>query len=222
MTGSRTIHAAANSIISLLLIYIHTCTHCTLFAYSYVKKQWIIFWGVFLVSWGVGREIWFDSGLKVHASDSWTPGRQKHRPSRAYARVWRQLSETWTREKSLHLMPGGSLKKLRKQVLEVSSPFPAERKLVEACSGASLMETRRTGLRVKRQGCDWRGVTDIWLLDDPYKEPNLILQIRCQAGEGGSWFHSWAGDNWAHHHMHTVTNHPVCTGWSQLIPVVPA
>ena len=64
-----------------------------------------------------------------------------------YARVWTQLSETWTREKSLHLIPGGSLKKLRKQVLEISSPFPAEGKLVEVCPGASLMETRKTGLR---------------------------------------------------------------------------
>ena len=129
---------------------------------------------------------WFDSGLKVHSSDSFqTPERQKHRPSRAYARVWRQLSETWTREKSLHLIPGGSLKKLRKQVLEISSPFPAEGKLVEACSGASLTGTRKTGLRVKKQGSAWRGVTYIWLLDEPYKEPNLILRMRCQAGEGG-------------------------------------
>lgn len=128
---------------------------------------------------------WFDSGLKVYSSDSfWTPERQKHRPSRAYARVWRQLSETWTREKSLHLIPGGGLKKLRKQVLGISSPFPAEGKLVEACSGASLTETRKTGLRVKKQDSDWKAVAYIWLLDEPYKEHNLVLQIRCEAGEG--------------------------------------
>ena len=140
--------------------------------------------GIFSILRG-WKEDWFDSGLKVHSSDSfWTLERQKHRPSRAYARVWTQLSETWTREKSLHLIPGGSLKKLRKQVLEISSPFPAEGKLVEVCPGASLMETRKTGLSVKKQGSAWRGVTYIWFLDEPYKEPNLILQMRCQAGEG--------------------------------------
>ena len=205
---------------SIINIYIHTRTHCVFFAYSYVKKQWTIFGGVSILRGWKGE--WFDSGLKVHSSDSfWTPERQKHRPPRAYARVWRQLSETWTREKSLHLIPGGGLKKLRKQVLGISSPFPAEGKLVEACSGASLTETRKTSLRVKKQGSDWRGVAYIWLLDEPYKELTSFFRSDARLGRG-SWFHSWAGDNWAHRHLHTATNHPVCTGWSQFIPVVPA
>ena len=148
------------------------------------KEQWTIFWGVFLASWGVGRKIGLTLAWKSTPLTPSEPQKGKNTGDRAYARVWTQLSETWTREKSLHLIPGGSLKKLRKQVLEISSPFPAEGKLVEVCPGASLMETRKTGLRVKKQGSAWRGVTYIWFLDEPYKEPNLILQMRCQAGEG--------------------------------------